>query len=59
MSVHYMCDLSLRGQKRALDTLALELQKIVIHGGMLRVRPEPLQEQQMFLTTETSPAPPP
>lgn len=59
MSVHHMCDLSLRGQKRVLDTLELELQKVVIHRGMPRVGPEPLKEQQMFLTTETSLAPTP
>lgn len=58
MSVRHMCDLSLRGQKRALDMLELELQKVVIHRGLLRVGPEPLKEQRMFLTTETSPAPP-
>ena len=59
MSVRHMCDLSLRGQKRALDTLELELQNVVIHRGMLRVGPESLKEQQMFLTTKTSLAPTP
>lgn len=43
-----------RGQKRTLDWMELELAQLWVVRQILRIKPGPLQEQPVLLTTEPS-----